>query len=108
MTTAASYFLGPNAVVVIDGVDWSSKLIHWGFCVGPSGFGKSQAHQKVSKNIDVVERLINDEIKEHVLKHLDPDIYKEGSHDLEKVLSETKFVKVKMDGAVSNATILSY
>ncbi|GAQ93068.1 hypothetical protein KFL_012810020 [Klebsormidium nitens] len=70
MTSCASYFLGPKAVVEIEGLDWKSNLIHWGFCVGPSGFGKSQAYQKISKNIDLVERIINDEIMEHLMYRL--------------------------------------
>ncbi|GAQ92740.1 hypothetical protein KFL_011160020 [Klebsormidium nitens] len=103
MTSCASYFLGPNALVEVDGVDWKSNLIHWGFCVGPSGFGKSQAYQKISKNIDVVERIINDEIMEHILKDLDRQVYKEGSSEFEKLMSEIKFLKVKMDGAMLDA-----
>ncbi|GAQ84426.1 hypothetical protein KFL_001880190 [Klebsormidium nitens] len=101
LTSCASYFLGPNSRVEVEGLEWKSNLIHWGFCVGPSGFGKFQAYHKISTNIDVVERLINDEIMEHVLKSVDREVYREGSAELEKLLSEISFLKVKCDGAVN-------
>ncbi|GAQ90872.1 hypothetical protein KFL_006950070 [Klebsormidium nitens] len=99
--SAASYFLGPGSRVKVEGLDWLQKLIHWGFVVGDSGHGKSQAHNKLSDIIDSVEGDINEAKKDAVLNGKNPQLYPEGSPDLEELLDKVQFAKIKLDGAVN-------
>lgn len=101
-TSSASFFLGPGAIVKVEDMDWICGMIHWGWVVAHSGFGKSQSHAKIDKNIQAVEALINDIIKAKVLEKLDPNLYHEGGTDFEELMANTKFVKIQLDGAVSD------
>ena len=101
-TSATGYFLGPFSEVIVAGVDWIQTTQNWSLAVGDSGNGKSQACKKLTKVIDAVEEVINQDMKKHLLQKLNPDgDLDEDSEDYKNLMQNTTWLRIRIDGAVS-------
>lgn len=108
-TSATGYFLGPFSEVIVVGVDWVQTTQNWSLAVADSGNGKSQACRKLSKVVDAVEEVINEEMKKHLLEKLNPDgDWDEDCEDYKSLMQNTVWLRIRIDGAVSSFDIRLY
>lgn len=98
----SGYCLGPLSLVKVLRYDWTAKSLTWNIVVSPSGGGKSQAFAKVQKAVLAFEERVIAEVKEKVLKYLEEGEIPEGSEEYDEAWKKAGFVRVSVEGAVSD------